>query len=163
MKGPSDAATTSEVAIPAPPERVFDALTDARTYPDWLVGAKRIRAIDDDWPAVGTAFHHTVGAGPLVLHDKTTMLHVDPPYEIRLRAGIGALGAAVVRFTLTPDDRGSRVEFTEEPERGLVRLGWRSIGRPLLRLGLWGRNAASLERLANHLEGQRPSREGPTA
>jgi hypothetical protein len=113
--------------------------------------------VDDDWPEPGSSFHHTVGVGPIVVRDKTTVVRVDAPHEIRLRAGLGPLGAAIVRFTLSARDGATCVEFAEEPEHGAVRLAWRSLGRPLMRLGLWGRNAASLERLSHHLE-ERPGR-----
>ena len=36
--------------LPAPPQEVFDVISDPDTYPSWLVGAKRIRHVDPDFP-----------------------------------------------------------------------------------------------------------------
>ena len=41
----------------------FNVLVDPTTYPSWLVGAEEIRAVSDDWPAVGSRFNHVVGCG----------------------------------------------------------------------------------------------------
>jgi uncharacterized protein YndB with AHSA1/START domain len=150
MTGP----TTHSIEIDAPAPDVFDALGDARTYPDWLIGAKRIRRVDDGWPAEGSSFHHTVGAGPAVINDRTTILAFDRPHELRLRAGVGPFGDAFVRFTVEQVDRPTRtrVVFTEEPASGVLRLAWRTLGQPIMRLGIWGRNAASLDRLKVFVE-----------
>lgn len=144
---------TQSIDIDARPEHVFDALADARTYPRWLVGAQRIRRVDEDWPATGCAFHHTVGVGPLTLDDRTTVVDYDRPRSLRLRAGVGPLGSAHVDFELEPGPGGgTRLHFAEEPESGLLRMAWRTLGRPLMRLGIWGRNAASLSNLKAFVE-----------
>jgi uncharacterized protein YndB with AHSA1/START domain len=142
-------APKSEVTINVPKARVFDVLTDVESYPSWLVGAQRIRAVDDSWPQDGTSFHHTVGAGPLRVNDKTTIIDRVEPSELRLRAGIGP---SIVRFDLHGSDGSTRVAFSEVPDSGLVRLGWKTFGRPLMRLGIWGRNTVSLEQLKDYLE-----------
>lgn len=138
--------------VRASPEVVFDAVADARWYPEWLVGAKRIRHVDDTWPRPGASFAHTVGAGPLRLRGSTSVLDSDRPRRLELRAGIGPLGAARVRFTVEPEDDGTRLTIEEEPERGAVRLLWSTPGRSLLALGLWGRNALSIRALCDRIE-----------
>lgn len=141
------------IEIAAPVSRVFDALGDARTYPHWLVGAKRIRRVDDEWPSQDSSFHHTVGAGPVTVKDRTTVVEYERPHLLRLRAGVGPLGSAFVRFVL--EDLGAhrtRVVFSEEPEGGVLRFAWGTVGRPLMRLGIWGRNAVSLANLKQYVE-----------
>ena len=38
--------------------QLWAALIDPTTYPQWLIGAQKIRDVDDTWPAVDAAFHH---------------------------------------------------------------------------------------------------------
>jgi uncharacterized protein YndB with AHSA1/START domain len=141
-------ATTTREEIPATPEEVFAVLADPATYPDWLVGARRIRAIDEDWPAVGSSFQHTIGWGPARLQGSTSVRRCTPPTELVLGAGMGPLGEATVRFELTASSGGTVVELHELPARGPARWAGRVLG-PVVRLGLWGRNAASLGALSN--------------
>jgi hypothetical protein len=37
----------------APPEQVFDVLSGGWLHPVWVVGASRMRAVDDAWPKEG--------------------------------------------------------------------------------------------------------------
>src|SRR3546814_12648700 len=63
--------------IEAPVSAVWAALVDPDTYPDWLIGARRIRRVEDGWPRPGTSFHHVVGlGGPLSIADRTPALEV---------------------------------------------------------------------------------------
>lgn len=144
--------TTGQL-VRAPIRDVWDALVDPRTYPLWLVGARRIRRVEDDWPAVGSAFHHVVGFAPLLVRDRTVVLEVDPPHVLALDAGVSALGGAAVTFQLTEEGpEATRVAIAERPERGPMRLMWRLGGRWAMAVGLWGRNQESLRRLAEGLE-----------
>jgi uncharacterized protein YndB with AHSA1/START domain len=147
--------STNRVEIRASPDRVFDALTDARTYPEWLVGAKQIREVDQDWPAEGSAFHHTVGMGLLVVRDRTTITHIDRPRSLELEAGVGPLGAAHVRFVLEPTADGCQVEVDEAPSRGVVRALWHWFGRAVMQASLFSRNLVSLEKLRVYVEERR--------
>lgn len=61
------------------PEDVFDVLADAWVFPTWVVGATRMRAVDAEWPAVGSELHHSFGVWPVVVDDKTTVMEWDPP------------------------------------------------------------------------------------
>jgi uncharacterized protein YndB with AHSA1/START domain len=142
----------TDAHVDASPETVFAVLGDAEGYPDWLVGAKHIREVDDAWPARDATFHHTIGVGPLRLRGSTSVLETHPPRRLELRAGIGPLGAARVRFTIEPEGTGSHLTIEEEPERGIVRLLWSTPGRPLLAAGLWGRNAVSIDALRDRIE-----------
>src|SRR4051812_46710029 len=68
----------NELYINVPPATVFAVLSEPGNYPDWVVGARRIRDSDGHFPAVGSRFHHQVGVPPLVLNDHTEVLENVP-------------------------------------------------------------------------------------
>jgi uncharacterized protein YndB with AHSA1/START domain len=139
--------------IDAPLERVFSALCDPRTYPQWLIGAKEIRAVDDGWPEPGTRFHHRVGiVGPLTVADNTRSLELDAPRRLVLEVRARPLGRGRVTFTLGPagtsGSAGSGTEVVVE-ERPIGALsGFRAFLDPMLT----ARNTASLQKLAAVIE-----------
>src|SRR4051812_44355563 len=102
----------------ASPERVFDVLTDAVAYPHWVVGAKQVRAVDEGWPAPGTAFHHSVGAGPARLDDATTVIELDPPRRLVLRGRARPLGTMAIVLDVRGADGGTEITITERPAAG---------------------------------------------
>lgn len=109
----------NQVHVDAAPEEVFDALLDASNYPQWVVGAKRIRHVEPEWPAVGSGFHHTVGLGPAVLHDETRIVTVDRPSLLVLDARARPSGRAEVRFHICPaDEGGTELVMEEDPVSG---------------------------------------------
>jgi uncharacterized protein YndB with AHSA1/START domain len=136
--------TVNTVTVSESPDRVFDALLDPRTYPEWLVGARRIRKVEPDWPEVGSRFHHSIGVGRVRVRDSTSVMELDRPRCLRLRAGMGVLGAAEVTFHLSPVEDGTEVRIDETPFGGPVRLMW-WLARPIVAAMLWGRNAVSLD------------------
>jgi uncharacterized protein YndB with AHSA1/START domain len=129
--------------MPVAPGAVWDALADPDTYGEWVVGSKRIRGADADWPAPGSRFHHTVGVGPLSVNDHTESLEADPPALLRMRAKARPFGTARVTFELTPSDGGTFVRMTENPDGLSTVLGL----NPLVQLFTMVRNAESLKRL----------------
>jgi uncharacterized protein YndB with AHSA1/START domain len=134
---------TNERFMPVPPEAVWDALADAGGYAYWVVGSREIRDADPQWPAPGSRFHHTVGVGPLNISDHTESLEAQRPGLLRIRAKARPLGTAKVTLTMTPQDGGTRVRMTENPD-GLT--SWLTLN-PLMQLLTKGRNAESLMRL----------------
>ena len=50
----------------ATPDQVWEVLSDGWLYPLWVVGASRMREVDDAWPALGARLHHSVGTWPLL-------------------------------------------------------------------------------------------------
>jgi uncharacterized protein YndB with AHSA1/START domain len=134
---------TNERFMPVPPEAVWDALADAGGYGYWVVGSKTIRDADPHWPQPGSRFHHTVGVGPLEISDHTESLEAQRPSLLRIRAKARPLGTAKVTLTMTPQDGGTRVRMTENPD-GLS--SWLTLN-PLMQLLTKGRNAESLMRL----------------
>lgn len=134
--------------IRARAEDVFDVLVDPTTYPDWLVGAKEIRSVDDGWPVPGTRFHHRVGlAGPLTIADSTKVLAVDRPRSLALEVRAKPLGRGRATFRVEgPDEGPVTVELDEVP------LGALAILRPLLDPLAAVRNKRSLDLLAERFE-----------
>ena len=93
--------------IPARIDTVFATLIDPDTYPDWLVGCQDIRAIDDDWPTVGSCFHHKVGlGGPIVVADSTEVLAIEPAVLLSLEVRSRPLGRGRATFKLESTANG---------------------------------------------------------
>ena len=98
-----------------PPEVAFAVLCDPRTYPRWLAGASDMRSVDDDWPRVGSRFHHRVGIGPFTISDSSKVLAIEPDRLLRLAVRARPLVSAVVTFTVVGDEERCVVTFEEEP------------------------------------------------
>ena len=106
----------------ATPEEIFEVLADGYAYDDWVVGAKQIRSVDDNWPAKDSRFHHTIGAGPIDIKDSTKVLEVDPPRKLVLSVRFRPAGTAVVELTLEPvDETTTKVTMKETPTSGAAR------------------------------------------
>src|SRR4029078_8750898 len=67
------------------PSAVWAVLADGWLYPVWVVGAARMREVDEHWPAVGARLHHSVGIWPLLIDDNTEVLESEPEQLLRLR------------------------------------------------------------------------------
>mgnify|MGYP003116254399 CR=1 FL=1 len=149
--------TTTEIDIDAPPALTHAVLVDADTYPQWLVGAKRIRRVEPGWPAEGSGFLHAVGFGPVTVKDRTSVLRHPDDSELELEASIGVAGSARGRFRITALGGGTRspLRVDEEPASGPMRALWSTPARPLVWLGFWGRNAVSLQSLRALIEERR--------
>ena len=132
--------------IAATPTEVFEVLAEPRTYPEWLVGAKKIRDVDAAFPAEGTEFHHTVGAGPVSVDDSTEVVEVDPPDRLKLRVKAGHFNGEV-EFLLLASPKGTEVRFRERP------IGPPAALTPFLRPSLQARNGESLKQLRELIEG----------
>ncbi|HEX9969588.1 MAG TPA: SRPBCC domain-containing protein [Acidimicrobiales bacterium] len=143
---------TNETDIPARPDDVWAVLVDAYAFPDWVVGARRIRAVEPEWPAPGAAFHHEVGAWPFRLKDNTKVRELVAPTRLVLEARARPAGVAVV--TLTLEDRGAEgthLVMTEKPCAGPATL----VPGPVMDALTRTRNAESLRRLRNLVEQRR--------
>ena len=135
---------TTRTTSPHPPDAVFAVLADGWRYADWVVGAKRIRSVDDGWPAAGTKFHHTVGIGPLTIDDTTSSEDVDPPRRLVLGARAWPAGKARVTITVSPSaGGGSDIEMHEVAVAGPAKTFY----NPVLDLLTDLRNRESLRRL----------------
>jgi uncharacterized protein YndB with AHSA1/START domain len=137
----------NEIEVGAPVEAVWDVLADPHAYAGWVVGTKRIRDADEGFPAAGTRFYHTVGAGPFSLSDSTRVAESEPPRRLVLDARLGPLGAARVVIELYEHEAGTRIALAEEGTRGPNRV-LASAGDMILR----SRNRWSLEKLKELVE-----------
>ena len=139
--------------VQAPPDRVFAVLADGWTYSDWVVGTVHIRNVDPQWPQPGAQLHHKAGPWPVSLHDKSTVLAVEPDRHIRLSAGLWPLGEAIVDIRLEPvSPESTRVIMQEDFEHGPLR--W--IQNKANDLLLHRRNVETLSRLADIAERATP-------
>lgn len=138
--------STVEVTLAAPRADVWEALIDVRTYPTWLLGARRIRSVDEGWPAPGTAFHHVVGlGGPLTIADRTRSVAVEPHAHLELDVRARPLVSATVTFDLRDAPEGTHVVMEEHP------TGIHRLASPVLAPLTQARNRASLDRLEDRV------------
>src|SRR3954471_9817482 len=93
----------------AAPEEVFDVLDDATAYPGWVVGTRRVRAVDPSWPNVGSRFHHAIGSQAGELHDFSTLLARDRPRMITLEVYFRPFGTARVHIRVHAAPQGSTI------------------------------------------------------
>ena len=131
---------------PAGVDAVWAVLADGFRYAAWVVGAARVRAVDDGWPAAGTRIHHSVGTWPAMLDDVTTVLSSVPARELVMQARGWPAGEARVELELLPGEQagGCRILMREDATHGPGRL----IPGPLRQWAIAPRNAESLRRLA---------------
>ena len=147
----------NDIDIDAPPDAVFDVLSDPRSYGRWVVGARAVHRADPEWPAPGSAFDHTQGFGPFVLvADSTCVLASERPTLLRMRVQARPLSIAHVTLRLTPRDGGTRVRMIEVPADLWSQVTMNPLIDPLLRL----RNAEALRRLKRLAEGTDPIPDG---
>ena len=102
----------------SPAADVWKVIADGWLYSGWVVGASRIRAVDDTWPQAGSRLHHSVGAWPMVINDSTKVVGVEPGKSLELVARGWPMGEAKVAITL--EDRGDQclVTIAEDAIRG---------------------------------------------
>jgi uncharacterized protein YndB with AHSA1/START domain len=139
------------------PEDVFAVLENGWTYANWVVGAARIRGVDDRWPAVGSRIYHSVGLWPLLLSDRTEVEEVDPPRRLQLRVRAWPSGEGRVTLTCQQVADGTKVIIEETAISGPAKLIPRPAQDALLtlpntealrRLGYLAENGASAARRA---------------
>lgn len=138
----------NSISVSARPEAVFDVLDDAYAYPRWVVGARRVRRVDSNWPSVGSKFHHAIGTAVAELHDSSKVLERERPERIVLEVRFRPTGVATVGIDVARDGDNSIVTIVESPTCGPVSHLPRFITDPLLLV----RNALSLQRLRHEVE-----------
>jgi len=145
--------------VHAPPEAVFQAVADSRTYPSWWRPVYlEVRA--DGPPAVGVAAsHHFKGRLPYHLHTRSVIVEIDPPHRVVAEVDGDLRGRGAWTLTRTGDSTHVRFDWRVHADRKLLRV-LTPVLRPLLR---WNHNWA-IERAIKGLEpcarrydeGQRP-------
>jgi uncharacterized protein YndB with AHSA1/START domain len=139
---------TNSIRTNADPATVFAVLDDPCAYPRWVVGARRVRAVDASWPAVGSRFHHALGTAAGELHDSSKIIQRDPPRRMVLEVRFRPTGVARVDIHVRAESAGSVITIEEEPTSGPLACLPRLIVDPLLTL----RNALALLRLRREVE-----------
>jgi uncharacterized protein YndB with AHSA1/START domain len=134
---------TDEAVFDVPPDAVFAGLSDPGASASFVVGARRVRHFDPSWPDVGSALHHSLGGGPLVLRYRTEVVEVEPGRRLVLRAQVRPFGVNHVTFVLTPVDGGTRVRVEEHPVEGPAAALWKPVSEAMMSL----RNRELLRRL----------------
>lgn len=133
------------------PDQVFAVIEDGWYFAAWVVGASHVRAVDENWPSIGSRIHHSVGPWPLNINDVTTVRAVERNSMIELDARAWPVGSARVRITLNAvSATETEVSLAEEIEGGPGRLLPHSVQAGLLRR----RNDESVRRLANIAAGR---------
>ncbi len=136
--------STNKRLIKASVDEVWKVLSDGWLYPVFVVGATRMREVDDHWPAIGAELHHSVGVWPATLDDTTSVVDAEPPTMLRLRARAWPGGEAEVVFHLYPRGPETEVVIEEDAVSGPGRLVPKLFRDPPL---TW-RNVETLRRLA---------------
>jgi hypothetical protein len=133
-------------SVPTTADRVFAVLADGWSFAAWVVGASHIRAVDANWPAVGSAIHHCVGIWPLLLQDKTVVRAYEPGALLELDARMFPVGRARIRLEVNADGPGrTTVKLAEKVVSGPGGLAPEQVQGLYLR----PRNQESLQRLAD--------------
>jgi uncharacterized protein YndB with AHSA1/START domain len=142
--------STTSRPISATPDQVWSVLSDGWLYPLFVVGASRMRDVDEGWPAVGTRLHHSVGTWPLLIDDTTEVLEVEQGRRLLLLARGWPAGQAHVDITLEPRGTDTVVTIKEQATAGPGALIPKALQDPQLHL----RNIETLRRLAFVVEGR---------
>jgi quercetin dioxygenase-like cupin family protein/uncharacterized protein YndB with AHSA1/START domain len=124
--------------VAAPPDAVFDAIADSRSYPQWWRPV--YLDVQADGPAApGTAAnHHFKGRLPYHLHTRSVIAEIDPPNRVVADVDGDLRGRGT--WTLTPTPHGTHVRFDWQvhADRALLRM-LTPVLRPIFR---WNHNWA---------------------
>jgi uncharacterized protein YndB with AHSA1/START domain len=129
--------------IQASPEKVFSVLADGWRYSGWVVGTSHMRAVEPDWPEVGSHLYHASGIWPAVIRDETEVVEMERNRRLVIKAKGKAMGAARVAIDLEARDGGTRVTMDEIPVHGPGKWVHNPLNEQILRR----RNVESLARL----------------
>ena len=128
----------------ASPEQVWDVLADGWLYALWVVGASRMREVDDNWPEPGSKLHHSLGAWPILINDETEVTAAQPTRLLALRGRGWPAGEVDIAIRLRAVGAETEVIIEEDAVAGPGRL----VPAPVRGLTLRWRNVEALRRLA---------------
>ncbi|MEA2383034.1 MAG: hypothetical protein QOH72_3005 [Solirubrobacteraceae bacterium] len=141
--------------VAAPPQAVFDALADARTYPRWWTPVY-LDVEADGPPKLGkVSAQHFKGRLPYHLHTRSTITRLEPPHVVEGDVEGDLRGRGT--WTLTPIPGGTHVRFDWRvlADRTLLRT-LTPVLRPVFR---WNHNWA----IARAMDGLEPYARGAAA
>lgn len=137
--------------VEAPSQAVWDILSDGWSYATWVVGASRVRDVDESWPAEGAQVHHSFGLWPALINDATTVERSVAPTLLVLTARGWPVGEARVTISVTPrGQQACTVRIEEDASSGPGTV----VPRPVRQLAIGPRNVEALRRLAFLAEGR---------
>jgi hypothetical protein len=144
-----------DVVIAAPPDVVWQAVTDWPAQSDWML-ATTVRTTKNDGRGLGGQFEAFSGIGKLGVLDTMVVTEWQPPHRVVVEH-TGALirGLGIFEVFALPDGR-SRFVWGEElvvPLGAAGRAGW-ALGRPLVAVAV----RRSLELLRRSIESKTASR-----
>jgi uncharacterized protein YndB with AHSA1/START domain len=142
--------------VEATPEQIWRVLEDGWSYPSWVVGASRMRAVSEEWPAKGAKLYHSAGVWPAVVNDDTSVLESEQPRLLKLQARGWPAGEATVELRIEPAGNGSKITMVEDVTRGPGRYLPQALRQPPIAL----RNTETLRRLAYMAERRTDPRAG---
>jgi uncharacterized protein YndB with AHSA1/START domain len=138
-------------SVAAPAEAVWAVLAEGWFYATWVVGASRVRAVDEEWPQPGSRLHHSFGPWPAVISDATVVEESEEPHRLVLTAKGWPVGEARVEIEVVPDGPGScTVSIAEDATTGPGKL----VPMPVRQAMILPRNREALRRLAYIAEGR---------
>jgi hypothetical protein len=149
MNGQTPATVSRRVDASA--AAVWSVLADGWLYATWVVGTSRVRAVDANWPALGSKIHHSFGLWPAVIDDTSEVLRAAPEREMLIKARGWPAGEAHVKLMLQPVGDGATVVSVQED---VVAGPAMVMPRPLRQLLVVPRNREALARLAYIAEGR---------
>ena len=138
-----NAMSTVSQLFNTPAADVWRVIADGWLYSGWVVGASRIRAVDDTWPQAGSRLHHSVGAWPLVINDSTRVTAAEPGKSLELVARGWPLGEAKVVISLQDQGNQCLVTMAEDAIRGPGKRVPKALRDPMITM----RNRETLKRL----------------
>ena len=106
------------IHIDAAPAQVFGILSNGWAYSNWVVGTSHMRAVEADWPVVGSKLFHASGPWPLVMRDETVVELCEPDRKLVLTARARPFGEAIIAIELIEDGTGCTVRMEESPKSG---------------------------------------------
>lgn len=138
-----------DVMVDAPPQLVWEAVTDWPRQSEWMLGTS-VRATDLGGVGVGGGLEAFTGVGRAGFLDTMVIIEWNPPRRCVVRhTGAVVKGLGIFEVLALPGDR-SRFVWAEELELPLGVMG--RIGWPLVRPGFaWGVRR-SLQKLARAVE-----------
>lgn len=150
--------STNTRTMTCTPDDVFRILGDGWLFPAWVVGASRMREVDETWPAPGARLYHSFGVWPMLIDDETVVESLEPGRRIVMRPKGWPIGEARVTIDVKPRGDGCVVRIQEEAVAGPGRF----VPEWIMDLMLHARNRETLHRLAYLAEGLAPGPQEPT-
>jgi uncharacterized protein YndB with AHSA1/START domain len=134
-----------EVVVDASPDRVWQALADASTWPEWFLGVEHARYLTPEPPGVGTV--RAVRVNGLDVEEEILAFDAGARFAFGVRKANLPLFAAMVEIiTLEPEGERTRLVYRQafdprawlRPVLGSFKKRMhRELGRGLSGLGPW--------------------------